>query len=187
MAAIHRPIILSVSVMATTMCAAPMGGCEALSGQPKEVAAEDKFADVKIKSERFKLEVAADNAVRTKGLGGRTEIAADGGMLFAFPPPYRVLEFVMRDCPINIDIIYTDGVGRVLATHTMLAEAPRGPGEGQPGTFDNASYELRLKRYSSRFPATFAIELKEGTITRLGVKEGDVIEFDHKGVKKRAR
>ncbi|MBY0260904.1 MAG: DUF192 domain-containing protein, partial [Phycisphaerales bacterium] len=70
------------------------------------------LADVRINGTGYKLEIAALPDVRTKGLGGRTEIAETGGMIFVFPPSQvMVHEFVMRDCPIDIDIIYTDGVG----------------------------------------------------------------------------
>jgi uncharacterized membrane protein (UPF0127 family) len=123
-----------------------------------------------------------------KGLGSRTQIADDGGMIFVFPASQvTVQSFVMRDCPIDIDIIYTDGVGRVLATHEMKAEAPRGPNEGKEGDMDNATYDARLKRYSSRYPATFVIELKAGSIKALGVKDGDVAAFDYAALKKMAK
>lgn len=172
-------------------------------------AIEGNLADVRIKGTGFKLEIAALPDVRTKGLGGRTEIAETGGMIFVFPPSQvMVHEFVMRDCPIDIDIIYTDGVGRVTAAHEMKAEPPRGSlkdsdgkaiYEGEPGDwdlnklptrerFDGAvKYESRLKKYSSKFRSTFAIELKAGSIKKLGVKEGDVVDFDHAGLKKMAR
>jgi uncharacterized membrane protein (UPF0127 family) len=184
-----------------------MPGCpEVLAPRP---GIDGNVATVRIKGETFRLEIAATPAVRTKGLGGRTEIAPDGGMIFVFPPAQvQVHEFVMRDCLIDIDIIYTDGAGRVLAHHAMKAEPPRGSlkdaqgnaiYEGEPGDWDvnnlptrerfegAVRYEQRLKKYSSRFPATFAIELKAGTIARLNVKDGDVLEFDFTGLKKMAR
>ena len=40
------------------------------------------------------------------------------------------------------------------------------------------AYENRLKRYSSRFDAKFAIELKGGTLTGLSIKPGDQIDLD---------
>lgn len=185
-------------------------GTPAAGDKPKDPAAPvNPTTDVKISGTTYKLEIAATPDVRTKGLGGRTEIAERGGMIFVFPPSQvMVHEFVMRDCPIDIDIIYTDGVGRVLAAHEMKAEPPRGSlkdsegkpiYEGEPGDwdvnnlptrerFDGAvRYEQRLKRYSSKFRSTFAIELKAGSIKKLKVNEGDVVEFDHAALKKMAR
>ncbi len=150
----------------------------------------NNVATVKIRGKTHFLEIAATPDKRMLGLGGRTQIADDGGMIFVFPASQvTVQNFVMRDCPIDIDIIYTDGVGRVLATHEMKAVDPRDEtkGEGKPGDFDNANYDRRLVRYSSRYPATFAIELKAGSIKTLGVKEGDLAEFDYAALKKMAQ
>lgn len=135
---------------------------------------------VRIAGKAFHLELALDNDTRMKGLGGRTFIEPDGGMLFAFRAP-QPLNFVMRDCPIPIDILFLDGTGRVVATHTMLPEEPQRDGESE------AAYEGRLKRYESRFDAQFVIELAGHTLDTLPVKEGDKIDFDLDGVKKRAR
>jgi len=53
----------------------------------------------------LQLEVADDELGRERGLGGRAAIAEDGGMMFVFPrPEWQV--FVMRDCPISIDVIF---------------------------------------------------------------------------------
>jgi hypothetical protein len=48
-------------------------------------------------------------------------------------------------------------------------------------------YEMRLKRYPSRFPAQFAVETAGGRLAALGVKEGDRIEFDAEALKRRAQ
>lgn len=184
MACVARTMMWLVWTMLLLAGGGLMKGCE----NPQTPAITGNIAQVKISGQTYKLEIAATDSVRTLGLGGRKSIDEDGGMIFVFTPRnVRVQEFVMRDCPINIDIIYTDGAGRVLAAHEMKAEAPRGPDEGQPGTFDNQKYEMRLKRYSSKFPATFAIELKEGSIKKLGVKEGDKVEMDTTGLKKMAQ
>jgi uncharacterized membrane protein (UPF0127 family) len=164
--------------------AALIGGCN-----EKDTVANGTAA-VKIAGKTYFLEIAADNDKRMLGLGGRTQIAPDGGMIFVFPASQvAVQSFVMRDCPIDIDIIYTDGVGRVLAAHEMRKEPPRdeSKGEGKSGDMANANYDARLPRYSSRYPATFAIELKSGSIKDLGVKEGDLFSFDYAALKKLAQ
>lgn len=147
---------------------------------------------VKIGGEWFHLEVAADEPTRMKGLGQRTTLEDDGGMLFVFPYPQRRDGggFVMRDCFIDIDIIYLDANGRVCNWHAMKKEAPRGPGEGQVGDFGNEQYESRLRRYPSRYDYQFAIELKGGTIeNRLKgkIKEGDKIDLPIQDLIRRAK
>jgi uncharacterized membrane protein (UPF0127 family) len=149
---------------------------------------EPERVPVKIAGRTFKLEPALDDATRTKGLGDRTEIAADGGMVFVFTDVQR-RSFVMRDCPIPIDILYLDGAGRVLTAHAMVPEPPRGPEEQAPpnNPTGNELYEKRLKRYDSRFPTGLIVELRGGMIKELGVKPGDKLEFDIEGLKKRAK
>ncbi len=172
------------------MLAMLSGGLLRACEQPPKTMISGQVATVVINDRAFKLEIAATDAVRMKGLGQRASIPEDGGMIFVFPPSQvRVQEFLMRDCLVDIDIVYLDGAGRVLSFHEMKAEPPRDPskGEGQPGEMGNAAYEGRLKRYSSRFPATFVIELKGGTIRTLQVKEGDLVQLDIAGLKSMAR
>jgi uncharacterized protein len=155
-------------------------GCEEQDSDPN-------YQRVRIAGKTYRLELAATPEKRVQGLSGRTEIPELGGMLFVFPrSEVRVQNFVMRDCPIDIDIIFLDPSGRIVAMHEMKAEEPRGPGEGAPGEFVEA-YENRLKRYSSRFPAQFAIELKGGSLPRLNLKEGDKIPLPLEELKKRAQ
>lgn len=168
------------------LAAAVLAATGAFSGCEETGKAGAGVTPVRISGKMFYLEVAADDAIRTPGLGGRTHIDDDGGMVFVFARP-RLLEFVMRDCPIPIDIIYTDGAGRVQTMHTMTPEGPRGDGEGRQGDLSNGLYEARLKKWPSNYPSQFAIELKAGTIEKLKVKEGDKIDFDVEGLKKIAR
>jgi uncharacterized membrane protein (UPF0127 family) len=88
--------------------------------------------------------------------------------------------FVMRDCPIPIDIIYVSSTGRVVKMYAMTPEPLRGPDEGKTGDMTNEKYERRLKQYPSGSPIQLAIELKGGTLEgRLKgkVKEGDLINL----------
>lgn len=158
------------------------------------------MAKVVIKGKTFNLEIAADPSTRMKGLGLRTSIAEDGGMVFTFPrSQWGEMGFVMRDCLVDIDILYLDGAGRVLTMYTMAKEAPRGEGEGVAGDYDlslvvneerlkgDKKYEDRLKRYPSRYRTTFVIELQAGMNAKLGVKEGDLVQMDVEGLKRMAK
>lgn len=176
-----------------------MGARESGPGDhaPKDPKKVDKTAVVTIAGKPFTLELAVENQVQFKGLGGRTEIKPDGGMLFVFPRP-EPRSFVMRDCPIPIDIIYLDGAGRVVATYKMTPEPPRSEAEkklsppaGYPKapewTWTNDEYEDRLKKYPSGFAAQFVIELKGATLDTIKVSKGDKVELDIEALKKRVK
>lgn len=142
----------------------------ALAAAAQPLATKLPTTDVMIGGERFTLEVARDAATQFRGLGGRTQIDPHGGMLFVFPYP-RATAFVMRDCPIAIDIAFLDADGRVLAIHEMQSETPRGERES------SSAYESRLRQYPSGLPALFAIETAGGRLRALGVRGGDKIEI----------
>jgi uncharacterized protein len=180
MAALVRPLLGILLLIAFSIALLSAAGCEDTGKAGASVA------PVRIKGQTFYLEIAATDEIRVPGLGKRTHIDDDGGMIFVFPNP-QLLEFVMRDCLVPIDIIYTDATGRAQMTHAMKVEEPRKPGEGIPGDLQNPLYNNRLKRYSSKFPSQFAIELKGGMIEKLGIKEGDKLEFDFEALKKIAR
>ncbi|MFG0286419.1 MAG: DUF192 domain-containing protein [Phycisphaerales bacterium JB039] len=145
-----------------------------------EDSAASGIETVEIKGQKFFLELVADNASRMQGLGGRQFIADDGGMLFAFASPAR-LNFVMRDCFVDIDVIFLDQFGNVTAVHHMPVEEPQRDGES------DFAYEQRLTRYPSRLQAQFAIELKGGKAAELGVQPGERIELDVERLKSLAK
>jgi len=113
-----------------------------------------------------------DEATRERGLMGRASLPADGGMLFVFPDNAR-RAFWMKNCLIDLDIIFLDGLGYVTAVHTMTAPAPGTPDE-------------RLPTWSSRKPAQFAIELNAGEADKLGVDVGQRIDLPVPSLKARA-
>lgn len=168
--------------------AAKQPGAKEAEGKEPEKPKEPERIPVKVAGKTFKVEPALDDKTRIQGLSGRTEIPDDGGMIFVFPD-IQVRHFVMRDCPVPIDIMFLDGAGHVLVTHAMVPEEPRKADEPKPDDPYRVEdpYEARLKKYSSRFPTAIAIELKGGKIKELGVEKGDKIEFDIAGLKKRAR
>jgi uncharacterized membrane protein (UPF0127 family) len=145
-------------------------GFAAIAAQA-QLATKLPTTDLVLGGEKFTLEVARDPAVQYRGLGGRTHIDPHGGMLFVFPSP-RATAFVMRDCPIPIDVAFLDASGRVIALHEMPPEPARRPDETP------MAYESRLKQFPSGLPAMFAIETAGGRLRELGVKGGDVIEID---------
>lgn len=128
-------------------------------------------AVVKLDGTDYTLDIVADDATRERGLGGVESLPEHGGMLFVFPNS-RLRAFVMRDCLIDIDIIFLDPSGRIVAMHHMPVEDPRTVDESL------SVYEQRLKRYPSRFSAKYAIEIRGGRLESMSLEEGQLIELD---------
>ena len=183
MAAPIRTMIISLAVVAAfVIVGAPsiIPGCETQKSPTKPVAGSTRPAESKVTigGKVFTLELAMENEKRFKGLSGRTSIPADGGMLFVFPSAAQQ-SFVMRDCPIDIDIIYLDPTMKITAWHEMKAGPVRLPEEKiLDARGVNPAYEDKLIKYSSKFAAQYVIELKGGTIAPMGLKEGQKIEID---------
>ncbi len=113
----------------------------------------NELLDIEVGGKKFKLELAITPDVRMKGLGQRNQIEAEGGMLFVFKDSdVRVQKFVMRDCPVDIDIIYLDGAGRVTAMYQMKAEKPRAAdgSEGKIGDINMDDPRARTTRSACR-------------------------------------
>ena len=139
----------------------------------REPAVSTDRVTVTIAGHRFSLEKALDDQARYKGLSDREEIEVDGGMLFVFPKP-QTLRFVMRRCLVPIDLIYLDPAGRVIKMHRMEVEP-----------YDRQDDDLT--HYSSQWPALFAIELRGGSIDRLGIKKGDKIDLPVQSLRRATR
>jgi uncharacterized membrane protein (UPF0127 family) len=166
-----RPWIVLLWVAAAVSCT---------EAEPAAAPAPAETAWVEIGSGLFELELALDPATRYLGLGRRLSVAEDGGMLFVFPES-RSLEFVMRDCPIPLDIAFLDASGRIVAVHEMRPEPPRAPGESR------RDYERRLPTYSSGGPARFAVETAGGRLAEVGTRVGGRAVFDAEDLARRAR
>ena len=121
------------------------------------------------------VEIARTPEEQMRGLGGRTWIDPQGGMLFPFGRPHET-SFVMRDCPVPIDVAFLDARGHVVVMHEMTPDPPRRAGES------DWAYESRLREYSSGGPVWFALETAGGRLRELGVKVGDAVAFDHQAV-----
>lgn len=150
---------------------------------------------IKIEGTEYELEMALTDEQRFHGLSGRTEIPEKGGMIFIFPRPIST-GFVMRDCPVPIDIIFLNAGGRITAMHAMQPETARSENEktnlpafmGAPQwSWTNPLYEARLKKYPSRASAQFAIELKGGSLAKMALKPGQLIEFDREALVKKVK
>lgn len=154
--------------MTSLACALAASVLVATACDPAAVGQTEK---VTIAGKEFTLKTALNDDTRAKGLGGVSELGEFEGMIFVFPDS-AVRSFWMKDCVMDIDIAFLDPLGIVTAVHTMPKEAPRGDNESL------AAYSARLKKYPSGAPAQFAIEVRPGTLTKLGIKRGSKIDLD---------
>jgi uncharacterized protein len=106
------------------------------------------------------VEIARTDAAHEKGLMGRTELAADAGMVFLFAEE-QPRAFWMKDTLIPLSIAFYDGDGRIV---TLLDMEPC-PGDPCP-------------LYGSGEPAMGALEVNAGAFEALGVGLGDVVRVE---------
>ena len=126
------------------------------SGQACPVA--NKFIQITANGHTLATEVAATRTSRRCGLAFRHSLPADHGMLFAYPQD-QIVAFWMKNTRIPLSIAFLDGDGRILETHDMDPSDP-------------------ARRYTSKVPARYALEVNQGWFYDKKVKVGDRIEFD---------
>jgi uncharacterized membrane protein (UPF0127 family) len=116
---------------------------------------------MQIGAKPFTLEIADTDELRQKGLMRRDSMPKDQGMIFVFLDE-APRSFWMKNTRIPLDIIYLDARGRIVSIKQMKP-------------FD-------LTGTPSDGPAQYAIELNEGTASKLGIKPGDTLDLP-KGLK----
>lgn len=159
---------IAACILLSTLAAFNVASCA-----PTEPNALDKLGavPVTIKQQPFSLWIADNNDERERGLMFVTsEQMADlpdgtkRGMLFIFDYEQH-LSFWMKNTIIPLDIAYLDAAGVVVATYTM------------------PPLDARFGQYRSGSPARFAIEVRAGVWSDLGVNVGDVITIPPEALK----
>jgi uncharacterized protein len=106
---------------------------------------------------RFDVWVAATTARAEQGLMWVHDLPASRGMIFPLTPP-RVEGMWMKNCFIEIDMLFIDSGGRVVK---IIQRA-------QPGSLDTLSSDV---------PVGAVLELKGGEAARLGLAVGDRVSW----------
>ena len=143
----RRILVLIAAVLALSGC-----GADTKDSPPERV--------VRIGDATVKVEVAADEAARQLGLGGRDSLGADRGMLFVLAD--RSPAFWMKGMRFPLDIVWIDGE-RVVDVSANVPP-PRGP---------NAP----LPTYAPDRPAGLALEVNAGWAARHDVAPGDEVQL----------
>ena len=115
---------------------------------------------VMLKQHRFVVELADDDASRTKGLMNRAHMAKDHGMLFTFPGEMP-LAFWMKNTLIPLDMFFFDSQMRLVSVQQNVPPCKADP----------------CQSYPSAGPAMYVLELNAGLAAKLGVKPGDKLEI----------
>ncbi len=115
---------------------------------------------VRIGNTVITVEVAATEAQKQKGLGGRSFLADGQGMLFPYDHKEQY-NFWMRDMQIPLDFIWIDG-NRIadITEHVPPPEASGSPIIVKP-----------------RVEINKVLEVSAGTVKRTGIHIGDAVEF----------
>lgn len=107
----------------------------------------------------LRLEYTTTPEARERGLGGRTEIPEDYGMLFVFPKDDKY-GFWMKDMLVPIDIFWLDSKGQVVFIARDVATS----------TYPNVFYPTEPALYVLETAAGFAREHSIATGTPLRLK-----------------
>jgi uncharacterized protein len=116
-------------------------------------------ATVSVGINKISAEVAQTNSQKDKGLGGRTCIAADQGMLFVFDKP-GIYPFWMKDMKFPIDMVWID------SNHTVVTIKSNVSPSTYPQNFKNSE------------PAQYVLELKAGQAKALDINNGVNLSFN---------
>jgi uncharacterized membrane protein (UPF0127 family) len=111
---------------------------------------------LQVSGQSLSVEVARTDAQREHGLMGRKDLGPRDGMIFAFDRDEH-LAFWMKNTPTPLSIAFISTEGRILQIEDM-----------QPFS------ETVIR---SRLSARYALEMKQGAFSVLGIREGDVISF----------
>lgn len=101
----------------------------------------------------MQFEVVTTQAAQERGLGGRSDVPENYGMLFVFPQDQKV-GFWMKDMLVPIDIIWLSDDGRIRGIEDSLS----------PNTYPQIFYPSQ--------PVKYVLETRAGEARRRGWKIG---------------
>lgn len=134
-------------------------------GYAVKVNMQKKQVPINIGKAILRAEVANTDALRQRGLSGRSELGKDEAMLFVFDSDSNA-PIWMKDMKIPIDIIWLDAKKKVVhVQHNVVPDAE--PHE----------------TYRSPVPARYVLELSAGGAKQNGIKIGVAARFDDGAVR----
>jgi len=117
---------------------------------------DKKYVKAKINNKIYKFELALTEDEKGLGLMFRKKLDPNGGMLFVYSY-MTVMDFYMKNTLIPLDIAFIDGDFKIIDIQSM-----------------NPLDETTVR---SKKRCMYALEVNRGFFDRVGVKEGDKIDF----------
>jgi uncharacterized membrane protein (UPF0127 family) len=133
-------------------CLATTSGC---------ATGSDNSNWVEIKGHRYSVEIADDNAERSRGLMFRDDMDADRGMIFIHDAE-EPQAYWMKNTKIPLDILYFDHARKLVSAQQRVPPCSLGD---------------QCPPFPSEGPALYVLELNAGQAEAIGLKPGDEIKF----------
>ena len=111
---------------------------------------------IQVRNQTLTVEVARSEEQREHGLMGRTNLGPRDGMIFVFDRDDH-LSFWMKNTPTALSIAFLSSEGKILQIEDM------------------SPFSESIVR--SRLYARYAIEMRKGAFSALGIAEGDIFIF----------
>ena len=127
-------------------------------GQATACPVPNKYIKLTVNEHELTAEAATSHAGHMCGLAFRQGLPADRGMLFAYARE-QIVGFWMKNTYIPLSIAFLDSDGKILEIRDM---DPRFP----------------TRRYISKSPARYALEVNQGWFVDKGIKAGDSVVID---------
>lgn len=124
---------------------------------------DGKSVTVRVDRAKVRAVIAAEDASRTKGLGGSGVLNDEQGMFFVLPST-TIPVFIMKDVSFPIDIIWINGDTVIEVTPNIQPDPPGVPAD-------------QLPRYQPSAPANRVLEVSAGWAARNGIQPGDPVKL----------
>ena len=119
---------------------------------------ETGMRTIQLAGQELRVSVVSTPETRAKGLGGRTGLASDEGMLFAFDTDAKY-RFWMKDMLFPIDILWLSGTGEVVDMRKNVS----------PATYPEV--------FTPNSPARYVLELPAWFVRDNNVAIGDIVKL----------
>lgn len=124
-----------------------------------QVIAKNSKTDIlQVNGRSFSLQIAKTEAERELGLGNRTSLPDNQGMLFVFPQVQPEC-FWMKDMHFSLDMVWVDANKKVVYIKHDVS----------PSTYPDS--------FCPTQPVAYVIELNAGTTDTTGMKVGETLDF----------
>lgn len=145
-------------ILLVAMFIAALGGTVWIYLKTNVISVEGNWIKkIRIDEEILRVEVVASDKKMQKGLGGRSSLCADCGMIFVFSAPGKHA-FWMKGMEFPLDIIWLDN-GEVIQVERNISLS-------DPKTF------------SPNSNADMVLELNAGMAEKYGLKEGSKLDIE---------